>query len=445
LTGLPNRVLLADRLHQAMVQTQRHGQRLAVIFLDLDGFKAINDRHGHEVGDQMLIAVASHMKQVLREGDTLARLGGDEFVAVLLDLADVEASVSVPMFTRLLAAAAEPVQVEDLVLQISASLGVTFYPQAEDINAEQLLRQADQAMYQAKMAGKNRYHLFKADQVRSSRSHYESLERIREALTEGEFELHYQPKVDMHTGAVIGAEALLRWQHPEKGLLLPVEFLPVIKDHALAVDIGKWVIATALAQMELWQASGLNIPVSVNVAPRQLQHPQFVASMREMLAAYPRVRPGDLELEVVETSVMEDLTSVSRVIDAIREIGVNFALADFGTGYSSLTCLKRLPVTEIKIDQHFVRDLLDAPDDRAILKALLGLATAFRFKVIAEGVETVEHGALLLQLGCDLAQGYGIARPMPADQLPSWLTTWQPDTVWTKLPSFSRTGLRPNG
>jgi EAL domain-containing protein (putative c-di-GMP-specific phosphodiesterase class I) len=385
------------------------------------------------------MTVSTRMKQALREGDTLARLGGDEFVAVLLDLADIEASV--PMLTRLLAAAAQPVHVNDMVLQVSASLGVTFYPQTEDLDADQLLRQADQAMYQAKLSGKNRYHVFDAEQDRSVRGHHESLDHIRHALTANEFVLYYQPKVNMRTGAIIGAEALIRWQHPERGLLPPAAFLPVIEDHPLAVEVGEWVVATALTQLATWRAAGLDIPVSVNVGARQLQQVDFVERLREILAMHPDIRPGDLELEVLETSALEDLARVSRVIEECREIGVMFALDDFGTGYSSLTYLKRLPVTLLKIDQTFVRDMLDDPDDLAILDGVISLATAFRREVIAEGVETHEHGEMLLRLGCELAQGYGIARPMEAHRLPLWATEWQIDPAWANLPAVSRDDL----
>jgi diguanylate cyclase (GGDEF)-like protein/PAS domain S-box-containing protein len=439
LTNLPNRVLLADRLRQGMVLAQRHRQPLAVAFLDLDGFKAINDTYGHEAGDQLLIAVGTRMKQALREGDTLARLGGDEFVVVLLDLTDVEASK--PMLTRLLAAAAQPLPFGDAVLQVSASLGVTFYPQTQDVDADQLLRQADQAMYQAKLSGKNRYHVFDAEQDSSVRGHHESVERISRALHEREFVLYYQPKVNMRTGKVIGAEALIRWQHPEQGLLPPATFLPVIEDHPLAVDIGEWVIDTALTQIEHWQAQGLDMPVSVNVGARQLQQTNFVARLRDILARHPAVKPASLELEVLETSALEDVGGVSESIEACRQMGVLFALDDFGTGYSSLTYLKRLQVSLLKIDQSFVRDMLDDPDDLAILEGVIGLANTFHRQVIAEGVETVAHGAMLLQLGCELAQGYGIARPMPAAQLPDWAATWQPDPAWGATPLLTRIDL----
>ena len=436
LTTLPNRVLFADRLNQAMVQAQRRRDLLAVIYLDLDGFKAINDRYGHPVGDQLLFALAGRMKQTLREGDTIARIGGDEFVAVLPDLIDV--SDSVWMLTRLLAAAAQPIHVGDLSLQVSASLGVTFYPQTEDIDADQLLRQADQSMYQAKLSGKNRYHVFDAEQDRSVRGHHESLDNIRRALIEGQFVLYYQPKVNMRTGKVVGAEALIRWQHPERGVLPPGMFLPLIEDNPLAIKIGEWVINSALAQLSLWQAEGLDIPISVNLGARQLLQANFVERLREFLNAHPTVTPGRLEMEVLETSALEDLTLVARIIEDCRSLGVRFALDDFGTGYSSLTYLKRLSVAQLKIDQSFVRDMLVDPDDLAILEGVLGLATAFRREVIAEGVETIEQGEMLLCLGCDFAQGYVIARPMPAADFPAWVKVWRPDPVWDKQHSLSR-------
>ncbi|MFZ6749391.1 EAL domain-containing protein [Undibacterium sp. Ren11W] len=439
LTNLPNRVLLADRLRQGMTQAQRRNDLLAVVFVDLDGFKAINDGHGHTAGDQLLVSIAARMKHALRDGDTLARLGGDEFVAVLVDLPDAAASAAI--LSRLLAAAAQPVNFGDAVLQVSASIGVTLYPQATEVDADQLMRQADQAMYQAKLSGKNRYHLFDAAQDSQLRDHHERLERIQSALTENQFVLYYQPKVNMRSAAVIGAEALIRWQHPQLGLLAPAEFLPTIEVHPLAIRVGEWVIETALCQIELWQAQGLAIPVSVNIGAYQLQQTNFVARLRAILAAHPQVSPSSLKIEVLETSALEDVSGVSQVIQACRAMGVMFALDDFGTGYSSLTYLKNLPVSELKIDQSFVRDMLDDPDDLAILEGVIGLASAFRREVIAEGVETVEHGAMLLQLGCDLAQGYGIARPMPAAQFPAWAANWQPDASWNNLPALSREDL----
>jgi diguanylate cyclase (GGDEF)-like protein/PAS domain S-box-containing protein len=439
LTHLPNRVLLADRLHQAMLQATRRKQLVAVVYLDLDGFKEVNDKFGHTVGDQLLVSIAQRMKSAMRQEDTIARLGGDEFVAVFTDLAD--ATAVQPLLKRLLAAVAQPVQVGEVTLQISASLGVTFYPQAEEVDADQLLRQADQAMYQAKLSGKNRYHLFDAEQDRTLRGYHESLENIRRAMNENELVLYYQPQVNMRSGEVVGVEALVRWNHPERGLVSPAVFLPVIEDHDLAIELGEWVLDSALSQLAIWRAAGLAISVSVNVGARQLQEANFVERLRELLAAHPTLGPGDLKLEVLETSALNDIDHVSRVIAACESIGINFALDDFGTGYSSLTYLKRLPATQLKIDTSFVRDMLDDPEDLAILEGVLSLATAFRRNVIAEGVELRAQGELLLQLGCELAQGYGIARPMPADEILDWAATWKPAASWANQKRVSRDDL----
>jgi EAL domain-containing protein (putative c-di-GMP-specific phosphodiesterase class I) len=330
-----------------------------------------------------------------------------------------------------LQAAAMPLELNNTQMQVSASVGVTFYPQVNDMDADQLIRQADQAMYQAKLAGKNRYHVFDAILDSGLRTHHESLKRIGQALKNNELQLYYQPKVNMRSGEVIGMEALIRWQHPVLGLQVPALFLPVIEDHPLAVEVGEWVMETALSQIEHWQAQGLNLPVSVNVGARQLQQLVFVERMRTLLARHPNVKPGMLSLEVLETSALENMTGVNQAIEQCRHMGVTFALDDFGTGYSSLTYLKRLPVTTLKIDQSFVRDMLEDPDDLAILQGVIGLAQAFEREVIAEGVETSEHGVRLLALGCHLAQGYGIAHPMPAHDIPDWINHWEPDTAWT--------------
>ena len=431
LTKLPNRALLSDRMNQAMTQAQRRNEKLAVVFLDLDGFKAVNDTHGHEVGDFLLVTVAERMQAVLRDSDTLARIGGDEFVTVLPDLATI--ANCAPVLTRLLQAAAQPVQFGQITLQVSASLGVTFYPQAQEMDADQLLRQADQAMYQAKQSGRNRFHVFDAVQDRSVRDHHENMQGIACALAQGEFALHYQPKVNMRTGAVRGAEALIRWVHPERGLLPPAHFLPMIEDHPLAVDLGQWVIQNALAQINQWQQAGLHLPISVNIGARHLKQANFVSRLRDDLAAYPQLKPGCLEVELLESSAMGDLDHVSSVIQECRELGVKFALDDFGIGYSTMTCLKKLPVAQLKIDQSFVREMRDNPNDRAIVSSMVGLARTFRIEVIAEGVETLEEGVALLDLGCELAQGYAIARPMPAAELPLWVRNWQPHALWREV------------
>lgn len=429
LTNLPNRVLLADRLSQTMLQCRRHNNSLAVVFLDLDGFKHVNDSHGHDIGDKLLIALSIRLKDALREGDSLARIGGDEFVAVLTNLGSV--ADCVPVLERLLAAAAKPVTVNDIVLNVSASIGVTIYPE-DNLDAEQLMRHADQAMYIAKQMGKNRYHLFDTSQGDTVKLQQTGISLIREALANNWFVLYYQPKVDMRTGSMIGVEALIRVQHPERGLLSPIEFLPVIENNALMIDVGEWVINAALSQINHWQilTPSLNIKVSVNVAAVQLQQPEFTARLTELLLAHPQVDARNLELEVLETSALNDVAHVSKTMQDCKALGVEFSLDDFGTGYSSLTYLRRLPASLIKIDQSFVRDMLEDSNDLAIVKGVIALANSFKRSVIAEGVETPEHAATLMLLGCYLAQGYGIAKPMKAEDIPIWLDEWTADEIW---------------
>ena len=393
-------------------------------YLDLDGFKEVNDKHRHNVGDDLLVALAQRMKSALREGDTLARIGGDEFVAILVDLERLQDAE--PLLVRLLRAASIPVHLAGNTLQVSASIGVTLYPE-DTSDAEQLLRHADQAMYQAKQAGRNRYQLFDVHHNVEQQSRHEKIARIQLALTRQEFVLHYQPKINMRTGAVIGLEALIRWQHPERGLLLPAAFLPIIENHPLSIAMGEWVLRTVLGQMSAWHAAGENQAVSVNIGAYQLQQSDFVTRLTAMLHDHPDIEHHLLELEVLETSALENISQVSGVMQACHALGVRFALDDFGTGYSSLTYLKHLPADLLKIDQSFVFGMLEDADDRAIVEGVIGLVRAFRREVIAEGVETLAHGELLLKLGCELAQGYGIARPMPVAEVSGWIARWDRD------------------
>jgi len=427
LTQLPNRMLLTDRLAQALIRCQRQKQSVAVVFLDLDSFKAVNDTHGHAVGDELLITVSKRLKDALREGDTLARVGGDEFVAVLAGLE--QSDDFKPVVTRMLLAAADPVTVGDAVLHVSASMGVTIYPHDES-DADLLMRHADQAMYSAKHGGKNRYQLFDVRQDTAHASQHHGIASIRRALVGGEFRLYYQPKVSLRSGRVSGAEALIRWQHPQLGLLPPAAFLPIIEDHPISVEVGEWVIRTVLDQMSAWQSQGLSLPLSINIGARQLQQQGFSGQLGQLLRHHPQLPTHHLQIEVLETSALQDMVTVSTVMADCRDLGVGFALDDFGTGYSSLTYLKRLPVQTLKIDQSFVRDMLLDVGDLSIVNGVIGLARAFGLEVIAEGVETRAHGELLLSLGCELAQGYGIARPMPAAELPAWVALWHATPCW---------------
>lgn len=430
LTGLPNRALLSDRLRQAMIQCNHQQQSMVIAYLDLDGFKAINDSHGHEIGDQLLIALAGRMKESLRKSDTLARIGGDEFVAVLSNLENVNDYKLLLQY--LLAAAANPIRVGQLVLQVSASMGVTIYPE-DKVDVDQLLRHADQAMYVAKQAGKNRYHLFDVAFDKWERDKNEILAQVRNAIEHNEFVLYYQPKVNMQTGEITGAEALIRWRHPERGLLLPGDFLPIVENQPIAAEIGKWTLESALMQIAAWQQMGLRLALSVNVGAYQLQDDNFVSLLTALLAQYPDVAPALLQLEILETSALDDTAKVSRTMKDCCALGVSFALDDFGTGYSSLTYLRRLPIEYLKIDQSFVRDMLFDPDDMSIVRGIIGLSNSFRREVIAEGVETIAHGTALISLGCVHGQGHGIAKPMPADDLPAWIASWSPDPAWAGL------------
>jgi len=436
LTNLPNRLLLTDRLNQALVQAQRRQLCVAIAFLDIDNFKEINDKYGHSIGDKLLSTLAGRMQYSLREGDTIARFGGDEFVVVLTDLADSDASL--PWLSRLLDVSAQAIKIDHLSLNISTSIGVTFYPQTDDMAADQLLRQADQAMYQAKLEGKNCYHLFDADADRDVRGHHEGIKHIYQALENNEFVLYYQPKVNMRSGQVIGVEALIRWRHPDRGLLLPGHFLPSIENHAISIDLGNWVIAHALADVQRWHCSGLDIDLSINISALQLQQADFTEYFLSLLAHYPKIKADKIILEVLETSALEDMLHVSQIIQSCSEKGIKFALDDFGTGYSSLTYLKRLPVAQLKIDQTFVFDMLDDPENLAILEGVYGLGNAFHHQIIAEGVETIEHGEMLIHLGIELAQGYAIAHPLPAADVPQWIENWQPDPIWSNTRAINR-------
>ena len=427
LTNLPNRVLLADRLNQDMAQCKRRNQTLVVAFLDLDGFKAVNDSHGHTTGDELLVILSTRMKEALREGDTLARIGGDEFIAIMVDLEKTEDKK--PVLERLLKAASEPVTVGDAVIQVSVSIGVTIYPQDGE-EADQLTRRADQAMYFAKQAGKNRFHLFDKAQDDALKVRREEINGILSALSNNEFVLYYQPKVNMQTGELIGVEALIRWMDPIRGLVPPLDFLPIIEGHAASVTLGEWVINTALAQISQWRNQGIKLPISVNISTYQLQQDNFANRLIDLLADHPSVQPHYLELEILETSELSDIDQVFDTMNICHALGVRFALDDFGTGYSSLTHLRRLPAYLIKIDKSFVLDMLEDTDDLAIVDGVIGLAKTFKREVIAEGVETIEHGEALLKLGCKLAQGYCIAHPMHPSNIPEWISNWKVDDTW---------------
>ncbi len=428
LTGLPNRLLLVDRLRQSVASNHRAGTYLAVCYLDLDGFKEVNDRFGHQAGDRLLVEVAARLAATVRGGDTVARLGGDEFVVLLSGLVDDEDCGTT--LNRLLGALSAPYVVgAGLQAGISASIGVTVFP-SDSVDPDTLVRHADHAMYAAKQAGKNRYQLFDTLLERRIESRHATLGVIAAALDHGQFLLNYQPKVDCRLGRVVGSEALIRWQHPTRGILSPAEFLPLVEDTDLAPAIGEWVIREALRQSVVWQRAGIDLSISVNAFVRQLLQPGFVGRLETILAETPDAPPNRLVIEIVETAALQELDAVREVIEACQDFGVGFSLDDFGTGYSTLAYIRHLPAQEIKIDQSFVRNMLEKDEDLAIVEAVIGLSRAFGRSVVAEGAETPAHIDRLLALGCDVIQGYALARPMPAADLPGWVRGFRPDPAW---------------
>jgi diguanylate cyclase (GGDEF)-like protein len=430
LTGLPNRVLLAQRLQTGMAQARAQGTQLGVAYLDLDGFKPVNDRLGHGAGDRLLVVVAGRLSRALRPQDCVARLGGDEFVILMPDLATHADGER--LLQRVMESISSPYTLDTERVEVTASIGYTVFP-ADDADADTLLRHADQAMYAAKQAGRNRFHQFDAAQERAQREQREQGLRLREALEQAQFVLFLQPKVVMQTGQVVGAEALARWQHPERGLLSPGAFLPLLDGTALEIVFGQWAVEAALALLERLQEAGLNLSVSVNIAAQQIQHPDFAAWMVQCLARHPRVAPNLLELEITESAALYDLPAITATLAELRALGIAVSLDDFGTGYSSLTYLRRLPMDTLKIDQSFVQGMMTDPGDRAIVQGVIGLAQSFGYQVIAEGVETTEQGQMLRKLGCAQAQGYCIARPMPLDAFIDWTRHWKSPTAWQTL------------
>jgi diguanylate cyclase (GGDEF)-like protein/PAS domain S-box-containing protein len=430
LTGLPNRNLLADRMQHCIRTNKRKQHHIAIVFIDLDGFKEINDLHGHSFGDDLLCCISEKIKHLMRSGDTLARFGGDEFVMILDGLNRPDDSL--PILQRTLESIFSIQFINNKSVSVSASIGVTIYPQ-DDSNSDQLIRHADQAMYIAKQSGKNCFHVFDVAKDVAEISQFEELENIRRAFKNNEFELYYQPKINIKTNEVIGLEALIRWIHPQQGVLPPAEFLPMIERHTLIIDIGEWVIKTALNQLSSWSESGIVLPISVNISPLQLQQADFVSRLTLIFQKYPHYQPGEIEFEILETSALDDFKLVREVIEKCHELGIIFSIDDFGTGYSSLTYLKKLPTEYLKIDRSFVRDMLTDQDDRAIVLGVIQLANTFERTVIAEGVETIAIGETLLSLGCHLAQGYGISKPMPAQDFPKWLSHWEHNNEWQIL------------
>ncbi|MFN7857987.1 MAG: EAL domain-containing protein [Acidovorax sp.] len=423
LTGVYNRSALAERLTHAIFVARKKGTLLAVCMLDLDHFQAINEAHGNRLGDRLLKETAKRLSAYASgPSETVARMGGDEFVLLLGDQPDIASIES--RIAALLDQLATPYAIDDRTLSTTVSIGAAVFPQ-DDANPDTLLRHADQSMFQAKTLGRNQVHFFDVQRDHAVQTLHTRQTRIARAILHGELVLYYQPKVNLRTGQMLGVEALLRWQHPEQGLLGPQHVLPLIEDTDLMVDLGEWVIREALRQMGVWTQAGAQWEVSVNVAATHFHRSNFVSRLKELLLSAPDLDPRRLEMEILESAALQDVEQMRCVMRDCQELGVRFALDDFGTGFSSLSYLKRLQAETIKIDQSFVRGLLLDGDDATLISAIVGLAHAFRRHVLAEGVETPQQATRLLELGCERAQGFGIARPMPAHEVLAWADAYR--------------------
>lgn len=427
LTGLPNRARLAQMLREAMIASERDGFLLTICYLDLDHFKPVNDRFGHEAGDRLLVDLAERLRRSLRHwasgDDAVARLGGDEFVLLLRTATLEEGRHAVERVMRNvsqpygLGVGAGPVTV-------TASIGATVYP-IDKADADTLLRHADHAMYGAKQAGRNGYLFFDAEHDRRTEQHFEALGRVQDALEAAQFTLYYQPKVDMRQGKVLGMEALLRWKHPQHGVIAPAQFLPLIEHTGLSARLGDWVLQQGIEQLAKWQRMGLDMTVSVNISARHLQEPLFAKRLAGLLARHTTPVGQRLIIEVLETAALADVEYTCALMEECRELGVRFALDDFGTGYSTFTYLKRLPLDFLKIDRSFVHNMLADRQDLAIVEGVIGLSETFGCKVVAEGVESADQAKRLIELGCEVGQGNGIAVAMPVDEVYPWVRDYR--------------------
>ncbi len=427
LTGLPNVMLVRDRLEHALSLASRGTEKVVVASLDIDNFKRINSRFGHVIGDKTIECMANRLRAMLRDGDTLGRVSGDEFILIIegeknqRNIAD--------LLDRIRRRASQPMSIDDRDVVITVSLGATQYPE-DNHDADTLIRHATQALHLSKRKGRDQVNWFDAEREHEQTQLTQLIKDLKGAMHQQQLVLYYQPKVDIRTCRIVGAEALLRWQRADGSLVPPGDFLPHIENHPFSIEVGDYVINQALSQIETWQQQGIELPVSVNVSAQQLLADGFVESLQRQLNRYPKVAASAFEIEILESAAIGKIDDAAKVIERCKALGVSVSLDDFGTGYAALDYLKRLPAQVLKIDQSFVRDMQRDDADMAIVKGIIGLARAFGFDVIAEGVETPEQGQVLIELGCYVGQGYGIARPMPAAELPQWLNTWKCPDGW---------------
>ena len=417
LTSLPNRALFHDRLAHALAKAHRSKKMVALLFLDLDRFKTINDSLGHYAGDELLKSVAERLQKNAREDDTVARLGGDEFTVILEGITYNEDATIVAR--KILEVMGQPFYLDGHEVFVTTSMGIAIYPLDGD-NSDDLLKNADTAMYRAKEQGRNGYRFYTADMNAKAVEHLIMESSMRHALERNEFEVYYQPQIDVHSRELTGFEALLRWRHPDLGLLYPNQFLPLAEDNGLIVIIGEWVLHHVCGQAALWQRTGLPpVRVAVNLSGRQFRQENLVESVARALQE-SGLSPQLLELEITENFLLDNIQSAVITLNRLHDLNVQLAMDDFGTGYSSLSYLKRFPLNSLKIDQSFVRDISTDPDDAAIAEAIIALAKTLRLRVMAEGVETEEQLYFLRSRGCDQAQGFLINEAIPADQVLPW-------------------------
>jgi len=428
LTGLPNRALFRDRLGQAMARAQRSGQPMALMFLDLDRFKVVNDDLGHEVGDRLLQHVTQALTQCLRAADsvahdsapqhTLSRLGGDEFTVIVENVGGAEDAAHVAR--RMLEALNEPFHVDEEEIVISASIGISLYP-TEDVDLDTLIRHTDMAMYRSKSLGRGTYSFFSDDLTAAVTARVSLEGSLRRAIERQEFVLHFQPKADLRNSQVTGVEALVRWHRPGHGLIAPDRFVSVLEDTGLILPVGAWVMRAACEQLAAWDRMGLPpLRMAVNLSARQFRH-LYLASLVEDSLRQNSIDPQRLEIELTESLLMEDNENTRSMLDGFRRLGVRLAIDDFGTGHSSLSYIKRFSIDTLKIDRSFVQSLPENDEDAAICSAVIALGRSMRMSVVAEGVETAEQAQLLRELGCDEIQGYWLGRPMAGSEFAGWL------------------------
>lgn len=422
LTGLPNRTLLKDRTQKALQNAARVNEKVAMIFLDLDHFKLINDTLGHGTGDELLIYISKILSEHIRETDTLSRLGGDEFVILLPNIKELDDVRTIA--NKLLNALRGKHEIDSHHLFITTSIGISVYPDNSN-NIDELITNADTAMYDAKKDGRNNYKLY-TKSMSSHISRQMSLEQdLRAALKNGnELEIYYQPKIDTKRNSVEGAEALIRWNHPAEGLMYPDEFIGIAESTGMILEMGSWIISRVALQIETWSKAGLdNLKIAINLSPRQFQDKDLVPLISKMIKKY-HISPSQLEFEVTETMSMSNIESTMRTLHDLKNIGVSIAIDDFGTGYSSLSYLKKFPINTLKIDKSFVMDMTIDSEDRTIVETIITMAHTLGFKTVAEGVETQEHKNMLKEMGCDLLQGYYYSKAIPEDEFIKFLNNY---------------------